>query len=140
MTTTLVDCGQHAELIHPGEANSTFLSDPGWTRSQAEWNVCLKIESNVQGFDLTLYACASDSRREKHRFKCNTAHFGDGPWSAGGMVDESRSGLVTTSTFCCNDADGCNTPPTIETAAPLLAVPFQHHVRGTGQLVVHQRR
>ena len=29
VTTTLVDCGQHAELIYPGEADSTFMSDPG---------------------------------------------------------------------------------------------------------------
>ena len=31
VTTTLVDCSQHTELLYPGEANSTFVTEPGST-------------------------------------------------------------------------------------------------------------
>eukprot|EP01050_Picozoa_sp_SAG11_P000371 SAG11_NODE_10_length_27955_cov_15.365235_23_plen_230_part_00 len=114
--TVLTDCSQHTETLFPGgdAEQQLALSSPGLTRSNADFDACQKVLSDVNGFDMALYSCASTSRREKHRFRCHRDEYGDEPWNVNGSTVASR--FISTTTWCC-DSDGCNSPPSEEDLA-----------------------
>ena len=117
-------CGRAGRLaaenggFRPGQ---THLTNPGSTFNAAPFDTCYKAKSDIHGGPgvfVTVYYCASMSRKEKDRNRCHGDKWGDEPWSETGLVE--ASGPYTSTYHCCNQG-GCNNPPTPEAIAKAAA-------------------